>query len=246
VGRRENRFDSCRRSSTGDELDVVMDRYGEEGQIWEEGNSKKESRSDLNTSRRSRNSVETVKEKSIEEANKSGEKIWRVKKAEKGKNIQFSNEEEIKETFPFQQEDLKALKAIAETKTFRFGDSISGKAKEDSNKGKSIRRGQRGAARIARATQKPAEPEKMVGQNGPNVAEIAALLEKHLQAQGDKPPSKKRLREDNIGEADVEGISMYGGSLSLERKKKRGDIESQLEKSTNGLAVAGDQPRRSL
>jgi hypothetical protein len=69
---------------------------------------------------------------------------------------------------------------------------------------------------------------------------------KHLQAQGDKPPSKKRLREDNMGEVDVEGISMYGGSLSLERKKKRGDIESQLEKSTNGLAAAGDQPRRSL
>jgi hypothetical protein len=59
-----------------------------------------------------------------------------------------------------------------------------------------------------------------MGQTGPNVIEIAALLEKHLQAQGDKPHSKKRLKEDNMGEASVEGVSLYGGSLSLERKKK--------------------------
>jgi hypothetical protein len=54
--------------------------------------------------------------------------------------------------FPFQQEDLKAQKALAEKGTFRFGESILGKAKEGTNKGKSIRRGQGGVARIASAT----------------------------------------------------------------------------------------------
>jgi hypothetical protein len=251
VGRRETRYDSRRRSPTDDELDGMNDRYGEEGQNWDAGKPRKESRYDAEPGRKSivrgsRNLVETEKEKSFDEGTKSGEKIWRVKNAEKGKDTAFSNDEAIKKAFPFQGTKSKEQQAIDERGTFRFGESISEKTKEGLIKGKLSRRGQGGASRTARANQKPDETKKLVGQAGPKVTEIAALLAKHLQAHEDQPPSKKRQREDYADDAGLEGGTLYGGSLSSEWKKKGGDVEPQVEKSTNGSAAAGNQPRRSL
>jgi hypothetical protein len=106
-----------------------------------------------------------------------------------------------------------------------------------------------GASRIQRGSQKVGQGVRdgaTLGQAGPKVAEIAAMLAQHLKAQDEEPPSKKRHREEMSGELERAKVNNNAVIPSLENKNKDEDTLLNLETSNNALAVAGDQPRYPL
>jgi hypothetical protein len=85
-----------------------------------------------------------------------------------------------------------------------------------------------------------------VGQTGPKVADIAALLAQHQGAQGEEPPSKKRHRESWGNDCVVDYVTEEKKSPINGSRKKEENEDRNTAGNAPVLAEAITQSRQSL